>query len=272
LIPKLGSVPLQKLSATHLQQYYNNSSLSPSTLSLHHVIINQALKVAMRQERLINHNPAEIVAEKPNGKKTTEMQTWDEIEVKKFLEAAKEKSIQAFTFYSLAIETGVRKGEICGLKWTDINFDKSRISVCRTLNKAGKEPVCGTTKNGKSRAISISPQLVKLLRLHKIEQNKLKLQMGESFDDQGFVFTKNSGKPLQINHLCNEFNQLIDKACIKKIRFHDLRHTAATLMLSNGIHPKIAQERLGHSSIKCCYGVYPPHSKVSFRVRDFLTF
>jgi integrase len=250
LIPNLGSIPIQKLIPIHLQNYYNSSKLSSGTLSQHHAIIHQALKVAMQQERLITHNPAELVAEKPNGKESTEIITWDEEEIKKFLAVARKKSMQAFVFYSLAIETGLRKGEICGLMWQDINLKECRISVCRTLLKSGKNPTLGSPKNGKSRAITISPQMADLLRRHKVEQNQLKLKMGELFSDLGYVFTKKNGGPLQINNLSeNEFDKLIKRAGVKDIRFHDLRHTAATLMLGQGIHPKVVQERLGHSDI-----------------------
>ncbi|MCL6590692.1 MAG: site-specific integrase [Firmicutes bacterium] len=211
LIPALGDIPLQKLTPTHLQQYYNTSSLSDKTLSMHQAVIHQALKVAMIQEKLIKENPAVIVAEKPNGKKSPEMETWEEEDVKRFLSVAKEKGIQTEAFYVLALETGMRKGEICGLKWEDINFNKGTLAVKRTLLKAGVNPKLGTPKSGKSRTLLISESTLELLRKAKVKQAELKLKMGELFDDQGFVFTKKNGGPLQLNNLGeNQFNKLIE--------------------------------------------------------------
>lgn len=109
-------ISLQKLTAGHIQHYYNTSELSSSTLQQHHNILHQALKVATVNERLININPAEFVVEKPVARKNLEMQVWDEVEVRKFLLAAREAGVEEETFYTLAIETGMRKGELCGLK------------------------------------------------------------------------------------------------------------------------------------------------------------
>jgi integrase len=250
LIPALGDIPLQKLTPTHLQQYYNTSSLSDKTLSMHQAVIHQALKVAMIQEKLIKENPAVIVAEKPNEEKSPEMETWEEEDVKRFFSVVKEKGIATEAFYVLALETGLRKGEICGLKWEDINFSKGVLAVRRTLIKAGVNPKLGTPKNGKSRTLSISPSTLDLLRKAKVKQAELKLKMGELFDDQAFVFTKKTGGALQLNNLGeNQFNKLIEKAGVKRIRFHDLRHTAATLMIMKGVNVKVVSERLGHSDV-----------------------
>jgi integrase len=258
LIPNLGHIKLQKLSPTHIQEYYNSSSLCHRTTSVHQAVLYQALNVAKIQEKLITENPAELVAEKPNGKKgVAEMQTWSREEANKYLSIARVQGIRTECFYTLALETGMRKGELCGLKWEDINTEEDIISVRRTLLYSGIEAILGTPKNGKCRAIAISSRLVDLLKKLKIEQNKLKLQQGIKFNDLGFVFTKKNGRPLQINNLAeNEFNKLIVKAQVKKIRFHDLRHTAATLMLEEGIHFKVVSERLGHSDVSITLNRY----------------
>lgn len=258
LIPRLGHILLQKLTPTDIQKYYNSSPLSEGTLAQHQAILYQALNIAMNQENLIKKNPAEIVAEKPNGKKVTqEMETWNQDEIKKFLLVARQKGINCEGFYTLALETGMRKGELCGLKWSDINFDTTALAVRRTLLKAGNKPVLGTPKNGKSRNIALSQHTLELLRKWKVRQSELRLQQGTEYDDQGFVFTKKSGKPLQINNLGqNEFASLIKKAKVKKIRFHDLRHTAITLMIENGVNIKVVSERAGHSDVSITLNRY----------------
>ena len=250
LIPAFSEVPLQKLSAGHIQHYYNTSTLASSTLEQHHNILHQALKVAAINERLININPAEFVVEKPVGKKNLEIQVWDEIEVRKFLSAAREAGIEEEAFYTLAIETGMRKGELCGLKWDDVDLVARRVSVIRTLIRASPEPILGPPKVGRSRAVAISPQMASLLKRHKVKQNELKLSMGDAYHDDDYVFAKQNGKPLQINNFAQRsFADLIEISGVRKIRFHDLRHTCATLLLGREVNPKIVQERLGHSDI-----------------------
>ncbi len=258
LIPALGDYLLQKLKPIHIQNYYNTSPLSDKTKSIHQATLYQALKVAMVQEGLIKENSAELVAEKPNGKKIThEMQTWSKEEVKKFLGIAKNRGIKTECFYTLALETGMRKGEICGLKWEDVNWETSIISIQRTLLKAGVNPILGTPKSNKTRAVAISRDTMELLRRLKVEQNKLKLSQGSAFNDQGYIFTKKNGGPLQLNNIGeNEFNKIIKKAKVKQIRFHDLRHTAITLMLEQGIHYKVVAERVGHSDVSITLNRY----------------
>ena len=238
LIPAFESIPLQKLTAGHIQHYYNTSKLASSTLEQHHAILHQALKVATINERLINVNPAELVVEKPVAEKNLEMEVWSQEEVRKFLLVAREAGVQTKAFYRLAVETGMRRGEICGLKWEDVDLDAERISVKRTLLQAGPNPELGPPKNGRSRAVAISSQMSSLLRKHKLEQNKLKLSLGGAYEDRDFVFTKDSGDPIQMNNFGQRsFADLIKEAGVKKIRFHDLRHTCATLLLENGTNP-----------------------------------
>jgi integrase len=257
LIPAFDKIPLQKLSAGHIQHYYNSSTLSSSTLQQHHNILHQALKVAAVNERLININPAEFVVEKPVAKKDLEMRVWDEVEVRKFLLAAREAGIHEEALYTLAIETGMRKGELCGLKWEDVDLVARRLAVKRTLIRASTEPILGPPKVGRSRAVAISPQTASLLKRHRAKQNELKLSLGDGYVDQDFVFAKENGGPLQINNFAQRsFAKLIEKAGVPKIRFHDLRHTCATLLLSQEVNPKIVQERLGHSDISMTLNRY----------------
>ncbi len=257
LIPAFDKIPLQKLSAGHIQHYYNTSLLSSSTLQQHHNILHQALKVAAVNERHININPAEFVVEKPVANKDLEMQVWDEIEVRKFLLAAREAGVKEEAFYTLAIETGMRKGELCGLKWEDVDLVARRLAVKRTLIRTSPDPILGPPKVGRSRAVAISPQMASLLKRHKVKQSELKLSMGDRYQDNDFVFAKENGDPLQINNLGERsFDPLIEKAGVRRIRFHDLRHTCATLLLSQEVNPKIVQERLGHSDISMTLNRY----------------
>jgi integrase len=257
LIPAFDKIPLQQLSAGHIQHYYNTSELASSTLEQHHAILHQALKVATINERLLNVNPAEMVVEKPVAERNFDMQVWDEEEVRLFLTVARDAGTEVEAFYTLAIETGMRKGELCGLMWDDVDINARRISVRRTLLKAGPEPVLGVPKTGRGRAITISPQTASLLRKHQLRQKELKLSLGGAYKDRDFVFAKENGDPIQINNFGQRsFANLIESAGVKKIRFHDLRHTCATLLLAKGVNPKIVQERLGHSDISMTLNRY----------------
>lgn len=257
LIPAFDKIPLQQLSAGHIQHYYNTSELASSTLEQHHAILHQALKVATINERLLNVNPAEMVVEKPVAERNFDMQVWDEEEVRLFLTVARDAGTEVEAFYTLAIETGMRKGELCGLMWDDVDINARRISVRRTLLKAGPEPVLGVPKTGRGRAITISPQTASLLRKHQLRQKELKLSLGGAYKDRDFVFAKENGNPIQINNFGQRsFANLIESAGVKKIRFHDLRHTCATLLLAKGVNPKIVQERLGHSDISMTLNRY----------------
>lgn len=257
LIPAFGNIPLQNLTASHIQYYYNTSKLSSSTLEQHHAILHQALKVASRNERLMNVNPAELVVEKPVAEKNLDMEVWTQDEVRRFLKAAREAGLQSEAFYTLTIESGMRRGEICGLKWEDVDLAGGKVSVKRTLLKAGSNQETGPPKCGRGRSIAISPQMVALLKRHKAEQNALKLRQGEAYADKGFVFTKDSGDPIQMNNFGQRsFADLIKEAGVKKIRFHDLRHTCATLLLEADTHPKVVQERLGHANISLTLDTY----------------
>ncbi len=250
LIPNLGQLALQKLQPMHIQVYYNKSTLAPSTLELHHAVLHQALDVAWKTEKLILSNPAKMVVEKPYAPRTSETKTWTLEEVQRFLATARLEGIEFETFYTMAIETGMRKGELCGLKWDDVDLKNNRISVRRTLIKAGNEPVLGTPKSGRGRAIAISAELARILKKHRAEQSERRLKIGEAYHDHGFVFTKANGNPYQLNNLGQRnFAVLKKKAKVEDIRFHDLRHTCATLLLEQEMHPKVVQERLGHSDI-----------------------
>ena len=140
------------------------------------------------------------------------MEVWSQEEVRKFLRVAREAGTQTEAFFRLALETGMRRGEICGLKWEDVDLSAERIPVKRTLLKAGPNPELG-----------VPPQMASLLRRHKAEQNELKLRLGGAYADKGFVFAKDSGDPIQMNNFGQRsFRDLMEKAGVKKIRFHDL--------------------------------------------------
>ena len=249
VLPSLGSAQLAKIGPPHLQQLYKDkleSGLSPTTVNFLHVTLHDALKQTVRWG-LIERNPTELVDPPPRTQ--PEFETWSAEQTRAVLAAGDETGLAAL--WRLALLTGMRRGEVLGLKWEDIDFATGTLSVRRTLTR-GKggtwELGQPKTKSGR-RSIALPASCVDALKHHRARQAEERLRLGAIWEDQGFIFTGHTGHPLHVNTLMYQFKKLIEAADVPSIRFHDLRHTCATLLLSQGVHPKIVQERLGHANI-----------------------
>jgi integrase len=164
------------------------------------------------------------------------------------LEAAGENRLEAL--YVLAVTAGLRVGELLGLKWEDVDLDTVTLRVRRTKSQARTGPTFTAPKNGKGRSIRLTQRGVEALKAHKAAQNAERLKAGNLWRDNDLVFCTHIGKPLDFRNLATaSFKPLLEKAGLPDIRFHDLRHTCATLLLSRGHHPKLVQELLGHASV-----------------------
>ncbi len=187
----------------------------------------------------------------PKGAKK-EMLVWNELEIKRFLEFAKEN--RYYIAFELALLTGMRQGEILGLRWKDINLDKGYLVINQTLSHDGKTfLVCGKTKSSR-RNIQHPNSTIDGLKRHKIIVNKEK--ENDIYTNNDLVVCTQVGTPLNPANLRRSFNNLIKTAQVPQIRFHDLRHTHATLLLSKGVNIKVISERLGHSNIKVTLDTY----------------
>jgi integrase len=219
------------------------------------VVLHKALSQAM-QWSLIPRNPTEAVqAPSPAPQ---EMQPLSPQEARRFLEATRGDQLEAL--YVLAITTGMRRGELLGLKWSDVNLENATVSVRRTLSRTdnGKHVTLGEPKTRKSRrTIPLTAQAVEALREHLTRQLEDIEQLGDIYKDQGLVFTTNTGGPINPSNLRQRsLAPLLRKAGLPHIRFHDLRHTCATLLLSQNTHPKFVQELLGHATIAITLDTY----------------
>jgi len=269
LKPKLGAIPLQQLKAVDLKHYYSEQKLSQASLEQHHTIIHSALKAAQLED-LVQRNVAKLVIGKPHrrdGHADVIQHCWEAGEARAFLKAAKGAGPQAAAFYALALDTGMRKGELCGLPWTDVNLEQATVRITQQLVKPASAPVFGPPKNGLVRTIPVSPEMVALLRKHKGHQAELKLSNRQHYRDHGLVFAKEwgdvqrrqdtLGDPLQMNNLGQrEYAKLVKQAGVRRIKFHGLRHTSGTLALQAGVPVKVVQERLGHKKIEITLGIY----------------
>ena len=186
----------------------------------------------------------------------TEMQTWDEDDVNRFLEVTKGSPYYAL-FYT-ALFTGMRRSELLALRWQDIDFIFSQIYVNRSLHnlKDGSyvftEPKSATSR----RTIALPPSAILAIKEHREKQALERAMLGIAIKDEDLVFSTMDGKPLRPNTVTRAWTKLAASAGVKVIRLHDARHTHASIMLKQGIHPKIVQERLGHASIQMTLDTY----------------
>lgn len=256
VIPTIGDIQLPKLHALTLQKLYAEklaSGLSARTVRLIHATIRKALDQAVKWQ-ILPRNVAAAV--NPPRQERKEIQALDLEEAAKFLEAAIDDRLYAL--YLMALTTGMRQGELLGLRWQDVGLAASTVMVRQTLQWLDDGPVFQEPKTPKSRRlIQISSEVVTALLRHREHQAKEKAFFESEYRDLDLVFAQKNGGPINKNNLLNRsFKPILRRAGLPNIRFHDLRHTSATVALAAGIHPKVVQERLGHSTIAMTLDTY----------------
>ena len=254
LIPALGHVQLKQLQPPTIQGYYGKAceKLSARTVHHQHRVLSQSLKYAVRQGYL-GRNPCELVDPPSIHKKTMRTLTPEEVGI--LLETAKHSYFYPIIY--TAVSSGLRQAELLGLRWRDIDLDLQSISVTQTLYKRKgvcqfKEPKTSHSR----RRVAMTPKLAVFFREYKAERESLFLHLGKfpSLDD--LVFANVEGKPIDPGVLSHSFHRIASQAGLKDVRFHDLRHTFASLMLLRGAKPKVISEALGHSSVAFTMDTY----------------
>lgn len=257
--PSLGTIRLSNLSPIILQDFANNLTTEGKlAIGTIHKIFN-ILKVALQRAvkfNLIPENYAKYV-ELPRIRKK-EMKVWSLEQVNYFLKEVKEirQADIYYTAYSIALLTGMRQGEILGLRWKDVDLEKKLIYVKQILTHDGKELRLGTKTVSGMRTISITDSLCKQLLITKLEIQKLKLRYVSKFQDNDLVICTKKGSPVNSSNLIRAFKKDIQKVGLPIIRFHDTRHTHATMLIEQNINPKLIQERLGHARIGITLDIY----------------
>jgi integrase len=257
LAPALGHVPLARLSAPTIQAYLNQKlqhDLSVTTVRYHAAVLHGALRRAVRWGLLVR-NPLEFVdLPRPRRK---EMRVWDEEQIRLFLGEAK-KSSAHYALYLMAVTTGMRQGELLGLRWRDIDFVLGAATVQQTFYRLGGEQLFRTPKTPASRrTVEFSPTVVDELRKVRASQASVRCGLGSAYEEYDLVFCQRNGKPLHAHNVIQrDFRRVIARAGVPRVRFHDLRHCHATHLLRQGENPKVVQERLGHSTPAFTLSVY----------------
>lgn len=253
LIPTLGQIQLKSLQPAAIQKYYGKACEKLSRRSVHHYhrVLSQSLKFAVRQGYL-GRNPCEMVdAPSPKGKK---MRTLTPPEVKVLLERAGDNYYYPIIY--TALNSGMRQAELLGLRWRDVDLNMLSISVTQVLYKRRgvcefKEPKTSHSR----RRVAMTPKLGLYMRKHLNAQQDLFNTIGRPHTEDVLVFST-AGKPIDPTVLSHSFTRLAKRAGLEGVRFHDLRHTFASLMLLLGAKPKVISEALGHASVAFTMDTY----------------
>ena len=228
--------------------------LQAKTIRTIHSILRNALKRALKWG-LISRDPSEVI-ELPRSTRRT-MAVWTPEQVRMFLKINQDIDSRYYTTFFLAIYTGMRKGEILALRWRDIDFERNVIQITRTFSWVDGEAKFLDAKTSHAyRSITIPRDVKVQLMRHRESQDQEKQLYADSYRDYDLVVARRDGEPLRPSSLHKQWRQAVKRAGLPPIRFHDLRHTHASLLLLQGVHPKVVSERLGHSNISITFNTY----------------
>ncbi len=267
VIPALGHLKVEQIRPVHLMEFYNNltedgiredkkkGALSERTINHHHRLIHTVLQCAV-QWQLIGSNPASRV--KPPKVQRRTAKYYDEEQTAALLKALKGEKLKHKALVHLALFSGLRRGEIMGLEWSDFDFEKGTLEVKRASQYIpGQGSFDKAPKNEMSkRLISLPTSLITLLKQYKASQNAKQLKLGDKWQKSDRVFTTWDGRPGHPEWPSQWFSKFIKEKNLPPLNFHGLRHTAATLLIGQGLHAKVISSRLGHSNISTTMDIY----------------
>ncbi|MGM9593154.1 MAG: tyrosine-type recombinase/integrase [Candidatus Onthomonas sp.] len=260
--PALGAIRLEALNAHTIQGFYNSlgkpkgdkPGLSPKTVKNVHGVLHKALKQAVLIG-YIRSNPADACTLPRIEKK--QIKPLDEEQSRRFLEAIKGQRLE--DLFTVTLFTGMREGEVLGLTWDCVDFEKGLILINKQLQrekKKGGAYIFAPLKNDKARTITPAPWVMQLLRTHRSKQNEQRLRAGELWEDSGLVFTDERGHHLAIHTVYSAFKKVAASIGCPDARFHDLRHSYAVAAIRSGDDIKTVQGNLGHATAAFTLDVY----------------
>ena len=262
IVAHLGRYQLQSLTPLQIERFYTEQlesggrergPLSPKTVRNTHVVLRKALADAERLE-LVPRNAA--AAARPPAPERRDMTTWSSDDLGTFLAGIDD--VRYSIGFRLLAATGMRRGEVLGLRWRDVDLDLGRLAVAHTITTAGHDIVMGPPKTPRSRRnVDLDRRTVAALREHRKVQRERRLSAGPAWDGTyDLVVCDELGQPIHPDAFSREFERCARALRLPKIRLHDLRHTHATLALKAGVHPKVVSERLGHATISVTLDLY----------------
>lgn len=257
-------LPVQKVTALDLDRLYsklivsgrrNGGPLSLRTVRYLHTIISKALSDAERKETVTRNVARLATPPAASAAKAPDVTVWTSEQLRAFLEVVDDHHHGAL--FRVAAMTGLRRAELCGLRWVDVELDQAELVVRQSITTVNHVPTVTTPKTSRSRRrVNLDPGTVARLRRHRTEQLEQRMLMGAGWTDHGLVFAMPDGSPWNPDVITRRFTLLIEKAGLPRIRFHDLRHTHASHLLAAGTNIKVVSERLGHSSVSFTLDVY----------------
>lgn len=248
-----GTCPLDKRAFRHGRSsalaMHSGSATSRAPRTPAAAVLKSALEHAVREDEL----PRNVKTAAP---RTRRFQPLTAAEARQFLQAASGNRLHAL--YELALRTGLRKGELLGLRWEDLNLDGGTASKHRSLQctRTGGLTTLHTKTRASERRIALPTECIHSLKRHREQQQDERRAVGTGWTDSGLVFTTPAGSPLDPTNLTRRFGRLLSRAGLRRIRFHDLRHSTATLLLEQGVDLVVIKELLGHAHIGVTAGVY----------------
>lgn len=257
LVPTFGRTPLAQLAPQQVEALYVEklkAGLSATTVHHLHVVLHTALESALRKG-LVAHNVTDRV-EAPRSQHH-EMQTLSEDEARQFFQAVADERLEAL--YVLALTTGMRQGELLALQWPDVDLEQGKVLVRFTLqNIRGKLELAEPKTKSSRRTIPLTDRAIAALRAHRARQLAERMTLGPAWDQTShFVFSTSLGGPLDASHMLGRsFFAVLKRANLPRIRFHDLRHTAATIAIARGAPIKAVSEMLGHADVATTLRIY----------------
>jgi len=276
LKPGLGHVLLQQLTPLHVERYYAEKKLAPGTVRMHHTVLTSALNAAVN-EGVLRGNVTKRVMNKPRVRFGEDVldNVWTADEARRFLAAVKQDgNAQYIALFALALDSGLRKGEMLGVQWKDIDGNKLRVErqlihIERTSDSdvvQSGEPIFTLPKGKRARSLDLSEETVVMLREHKRQQAELKMANRLHYHDYGLVFAqawehKSSkhavlGGPLNVMTVNKLLTRLCREAGVKRLTVHGLRHTCATLSFLANVPAHVVQRKLGHTSVEMTLNIY----------------
>ncbi|MER7150313.1 site-specific integrase [Streptomyces lydicus] len=253
LVPLLGNRRLESLTTANVRRMLSEvtAQASAATAKEAHRVLRTALTAACREE-LISRNVVQLVP--APQVEPRELRPWSLDESLAFLEAA--RSDPLYPAFVLAVALGLRRGEILGLQWRDVDLDRRTLTVRTTLNRGGKELYLDSTKNRRARVVPVPPMCVAPLRWQRMRQAGQRAAVGSEWHDSGLVFTTRSGRPIEPRNLYRSFQRVSASSGLPPVRLHDTRHGCASLLFAAGVAPRTVMEILGHSQIAVTMNVY----------------